>query len=47
MFAGLTNTGGADIEIAVGAEDYAIDAAFDEVVLGDLVSELNARPAGR
>ena len=43
----LGRAGDADVEIAVGAEDDAVRAALDEVVLGDLVGELNAGPAGR
>src|SRR4029450_12988298 len=38
----LSGAGDADVEVAVGAENDAVSAAFDEVVLGQLVGELNA-----
>ena len=41
----LALAGDADVEVAVGAEDHAVDAALDEVLAGDLVGELDARAA--
>ena len=35
----------ADVEVAVGGQDHAVDAALDEVRLGRLVGELDARAA--
>ena len=42
----VCRTGDANIKIAVGAEDDAIDGALDEVLLSDLISELDAGAAG-
>ena len=38
--------GDADVEVAVGAEDDAVDAALAEVLAGDLVREPDPRAAG-
>ena len=40
--------GDADVEIAVGGEDHAVDAALDEMLRRDLVGQLDAlRAVGR
>ena len=41
----LVLAGGADVEVAVGREDHAIDAAADEVLARDLVGEADALAA--
>ena len=38
--------GDADVEVAVGREDHAVDAALDLVLLGELIGELDALGAG-